>query len=133
MKTIYLVGNCNKDGPAIKQILKRETSANVLDIKTMDEAESLVLENKNSVDLVLVNRIGEFDHREGLELVDFIKSKQLAIPIILLTNYKDKQEESIDHGACPGFGKADILGSQEGSQEYKSAIGLVKSCLSKND
>ena len=73
MKKVLLVGNCNFDAPQIKSVIENNYQAEVKDIKTIDEAK-MILENED-IDLVLVNRVGDQDQKNGLDLVDYLANK----------------------------------------------------------
>ncbi|MAG01738.1 response regulator [Candidatus Pacearchaeota archaeon] len=107
-KKVILVGNCDYDGPQIKSFIENNFNADVEDIKTMDGG----IAKLDNVDLVLVNRVGR-DQRNGLELIDYIKNKNVLIPVMLITNYKDKMDEAMEHGAVEGFGKEDLFNDSE--------------------
>ena len=103
MKKSLLVGNCNFDGPQIKSVLENNYEVEVRDIKTMDEAK-MILDNE-TIDLVLINRVGDQDQKNGLDLVDYLANKGWKPRIILITNYSDKMDEAVLHRALEGFGK----------------------------
>jgi len=73
MKKSLLVGNCNFDGPQIKSVLENNYEVEVRDIKTMDEAK-MILDNE-TIDLVIINRVGDQDQKNGLDLVDYLANK----------------------------------------------------------
>jgi len=109
MKKVILVGNCDYDGPQMKSVIEREYDAEVQDIKSMDEAMMII--DEEDLNLILINRIGDLDSRNGLELIDYVVNKNKG-PIILITNYHDKMNEAVEHGALEGFGKEDILSDE---------------------
>jgi len=116
MKRVLLVGNCNKDGPAIKGFIEEKFDAEALDIKTIEEAIN-ILEKEQEFDLIAVNRVGAYDSKNGLGLIDHIKEKNIEIPIMLITNFHDKMQEAIEHGAVQGFGKDSIYKEDEKAEE----------------
>jgi CheY-like chemotaxis protein len=61
-----------------------------------------------SFDLVLVNRILDADGSSGVDFIRQLKDDdQLAeVPVMLVSNYVDAQEEAEQAGAVRGFGKA---------------------------
>jgi len=120
MKKVILVGNCELDGPQMKSVIENNYDAEVRDVKTMDEAE-MIIDNED-LDLILVNRVGDKDGRNGLELVDKVINND-RVPIILITNYQDKMEEAVLHGAMDGFGKEDILG--DGLENVKKVLDPI--------
>ena len=102
MKKLLCVGNCSFDGPEIKSILENNFDVEVFDIKTIKESLDKLKHEK--IDLIMVNRICSFDNHSGLELIDHIKKSKINIPIMMITNYPDKMEEAIKHGAIKGCG-----------------------------
>jgi DNA-binding NtrC family response regulator len=113
MRKVLLVGNCDYDAPRIQSFIESNFKTKVEDIKTMDEAMHKIETDKQ--DLILVNRIGDKDQRNGLELIDYMKNKNITTPIMLITNFQDKAEEAVEHGAIEGFGKEDIFGDNQES------------------
>ena len=61
-------------------------------------------------DLVLVNRRLDSDGSDGLEIIRAIKAdpQLAAVPVMLVTNYPEYQDQAIAAGAVPGFGKAEL-------------------------
>jgi DNA-binding NtrC family response regulator len=121
MKKVILAGNCNFDGPQIKSVIEREYGVEVRDVKTMAEAMKII--DDENIDLVLVNRGGDQDSRNGLELVDYIMNKNKG-PIILITNFQEKMDEAMEHGALEGFGKQDIL-NEAGLESVKKVLDPI--------
>ena len=74
--------------------------------KTFKKAIFLWLQNQ-SVDFVLVNRKLDVDHTDGTILIEKMQkdSKLRQIPIMLISNYQESQEEAVGLGAVRGFGK----------------------------
>lgn len=61
--------------------------------------------------LLLVNRVldGRFDvGGSGIELIRQIAAQAGPIPLMLISNYKDAQQQAEEAGALPGFGKSQI-------------------------
>jgi len=128
LKKVLVVGNCDYDGPRIVAMINENfKNLNVMESKTIDKAINLI--KKNKFELVMVNRIGNEDGRNGLELIDWIrnnKDKKLkSTPIMLITNYLDKMNEAMKHGAIKGFGKEDINSSRKLSP-IKKHLGYSK-------
>ncbi|MAH03675.1 response regulator [Candidatus Pacearchaeota archaeon] len=111
MKKVLLVGNCNFDGHMIKDYLESNFNVEVVLIDTIENAKKS-LENK--LDLIMVNRIGELDNKNGLELIDYVKEQKIKTPIMLITNYEDSMNEAIKHGGVMGFGKDNLNSKKTG-------------------
>jgi len=107
MKIILDVGQCNPDHNALKK-LAAEAGAEVERIKLPAQAVERLREKK--FDLVFVNRKIDADYTDGLELVKAMQAdKELKkIPIMLISNYTEAQEEAVKEGAVLGFGKAEL-------------------------
>lgn len=107
-KRVLSVGQCMPDGMAIKAFLGRQFAVTVQASDTADDA--LVMLHNGSYDLILVNRIFDADGSSGFDLIKAIKANATTskIPIMLVSNYPDAQQKSVELGAEPGFGKAEL-------------------------
>lgn len=76
-----------------------------------------------SIDLVLVNRKLDEDYSDGIEIIKAIKadSALATIPVMLITNYEEHQEQAISIGALRGFGKLSMK-APETLQRIESAL-----------
>lgn len=76
-----------------------------------------------SIDLVLVNRKLDEDYSDGIEIVKAIKADSVlaTIPVMLITNYEEHQEQAISLGALRGFGKL--------SMKAPETLQLIESVL----
>jgi CheY-like chemotaxis protein len=109
---VLSVGQCGFDGPQIARFLQREFGA---EVEHADRAgEALEKLRGGSYDLVLVNRIGDRDGAPGLDLIASIKADErlAAVPVMLVSNFPEAQQEAIAAGAVPGFGKAELDSSK---------------------
>jgi CheY-like chemotaxis protein len=102
------VGNCGHDHGQISSMLQRNFGAETVVADTA--AETLERLAREHFDLVLVNRKLDHDYSDGIEIVKRIKSDpQLSqIPVMLITNYAEHQEQAVAEGALPGFGKLEL-------------------------
>jgi two-component system chemotaxis response regulator CheY len=107
-KQVLSVGQCSADASAITRVLQKQFQATVDSVDTFDEAFARL--HAGSVDLVLVNRILDADGSSGLELIQRIKSdtELRHLPVMLVSNYPEWQQEAVKLGAVPGFGKAGL-------------------------
>ena len=114
---ILNVGQCGYDHSQISRTLAKDLDAEILAVDTHAEA----MENLRSLDyqLVLVNRVGDADGAPGLDLIRALKSDPATaeVPVILVSNFPDAQDEAVKAGAVRGFGKAEI-----GREPYFEAI-----------
>jgi CheY-like chemotaxis protein len=108
MKRVLDVGQCGFDHGAISHLIRRQFEAEVAQADDLDDA--LAQLRVGSFDLVLVNRMLDADASDGLELIRQIKADpQLAsIPVMLVTNYAEYQQQALAAGAELGFGKVEL-------------------------
>ncbi len=108
MKKILSVGQCNPDHSSIKTFLTRNFECDVIRIDSTEQAIT-ELQN-NSYDLVLINRKLDIDYTDGTILITKMKSIEnfKSIPVMLISNYPEFQEEAVLLGAVYGFGKAEL-------------------------
>ena len=112
MKQVLSIGQCGFDHGSISRFLQGEFDVDVLPAATADEAVGQL--RQRSFDLVLVNRQFDADCSEGVEFIERLKAdpELAAIPVMLVTNFREYAEQAVAIGALPGFGKAE-LGSPE--------------------
>ncbi|MHC4670932.1 MAG: response regulator [Planctomycetota bacterium] len=102
------VGQCNPDHHAIKSIIMQHFQARVDRAQLTDQAMDAL--QQKQYHLVLVNRIIDRDGSEGIILIQRIKQDQklLHIPVMMVSNYPQAQDQAVNAGAVPGFGKAEL-------------------------
>jgi two-component system chemotaxis response regulator CheY len=107
-KRVLSVGQCGLDHGNISQTLRRAFGAEV--VGAHGAAEMLDLLQTGPFALVLVNRVFDADGSSGLELIRRLRAEpSLAeVPVMLVSNYQDAQQEAVAAGARPGFGKASL-------------------------
>jgi CheY-like chemotaxis protein len=107
-KVVLDVGNCNPDHAALASMLKRNYGAEVLRADQLQD--TLELLQKRSVDLILINRKLDIDYSDGIEILRVLKrTPELdAIPVMLITNYPEHQQQAVAEGAVLGFGKLEL-------------------------
>ncbi|MEQ8785157.1 MAG: response regulator [Pirellulaceae bacterium] len=108
MKRVLDVGNCGLDHGNISSLIGRHFTADIFSADSADQA--LALLRKQAFDLVLVNRKLDRDYSDGLDIIRQIKADEAlaATPVMLLSNYAQYQDEAIEAGAEPGFGKSQL-------------------------
>ncbi len=123
MKKIMSVGQCNPDHFAIKNFLEKNFNCEIVRIDSTREALEAL--EKEHFDLVLVNRKLDIDYTDGTILIQEMKSNPAfsKIPVMLISNYPEYQQEAVKLGAVLGFGKAEI-GKTETIQKLKAALGF---------
>jgi CheY-like chemotaxis protein len=116
------VGQCQSDHALIRRLIEGNFSARVT--QAHDAFDALEQLRAEKFDLVLVNRKLDADDSDGLEIVKRIKTDPTVafIPVMLLTNYPEYQQQAIAAGAEPGFGKSQ-LGQAETHERLKKILG----------
>lgn len=112
MKRVLSVGQCGFDHGSISRFLEGHFAVEVTPSATAASAISLL--RKEPFDLVLVNRQLDADGSEGLDLVKALKadSALAAMPVMLITNFPEYDQQAVELGAVSGFGKA-AMGSPD--------------------
>lgn len=108
MKRVLSIGQCGFDHAAIRRLIESRFDADVVSIA--DAVGAFDALQRNAPDLVLVNRLLDADGSEGLAIVRGIKENpQLSsVPVMMVSNYPDCQQQAVAAGAEPGFGKGDL-------------------------
>ncbi len=106
MKRILSLGQCGADHAAIAWLVQSRLQAEVVPAATTDEA--LAELEREPVALVLVNRVLDWNGESGLDFIRRLKADPALrqIPVMLVSNYDDAQQEAVAAGALAGFGKA---------------------------
>jgi two-component system chemotaxis response regulator CheY len=106
--SVLSVGQCGFDHAAIARHLAGSFGAKVRGADTFDEALEAL--RRDHYDLVLVNRVNDTDGAPGLELIGSLKATpELAdLPVMLVSDRAQAQEQAQALGALPGFGKSDL-------------------------
>jgi two-component system chemotaxis response regulator CheY len=123
VKKIMSVGQCNPDHFSIKNFLEKNFNCQVVRIDSTREALEAL--QKEHFDLVLVNRKLDIDYTDGTILIQEMKANPAIknIPVMLISNYPEYQQEAVKLGAILGFGKSQI-GSLDAIEKVKLALGL---------
>ncbi len=121
-KNVLAVGNCSYDHGNLTAAIRANFDADVRAASNADEALKILADG--SFDLVLVNRVLEADRSSGIDLIRRIKGEpQLGNPaVMLVSNLPDAQEQAVEAGAEPGFGKK-ALGLPETIAKLEQHLG----------
>jgi two-component system chemotaxis response regulator CheY len=121
-KRIVLVGHCGPDGFALKSALQSFAPGAVVESVGDEEAASRAA---LASDLLVVNRLldGEFDVPSGVELIRQLALRGVAARLMLVSNFRDAQEEAEAAGAVPGFGKRDLY-AEATRRKVRDSLGL---------
>jgi two-component system chemotaxis response regulator CheY len=107
-KRVLDVGQCPPDHAAIRRLLEMRYAAEVTQVAT--SAEALEALSRDHYDLVLVNRKLDFDYSDGIEVLKAIKADESIadVPVMLVTNYPEHQQQAVEAGGERGFGKLEL-------------------------
>ena len=121
-KRILNVGQCGLDHGNISATLERLFDADVMAAEDTPDALSQL--RQYSFDLVLVNRLMDLSGAPGMELIRKMQEDAILrnVPIMLVSNYEDAQQEAVAAGALPGFGKA-ALDTAPTAERIRKALG----------
>jgi CheY-like chemotaxis protein len=108
MKRVLSVGQCGFDNLDIGRTIRKHFDAEVLTADSADEAIEML--GRGNIALVLVNRVLDADGTAGMDLIKRIKAAPAlgSVPVMLVSNYEEAQQEAVAAGAAPGFGKATL-------------------------
>lgn len=105
-RRVLNVGQCVPDHTRISQTLQQYFEVEIDCADTLEEA--IQRTHESSYDLVLVNRLFDRDGTPGMDFVRQLKSNSATseMPIMLVSNFAEAQQEAVEAGAVEGFGKA---------------------------
>ena len=114
-KRVLDVGQCSMDHASIRRLVEGQFGAEIVQTNGIDDTLQRLTDEQ--FDLVLVNRKLDADYSDGLNVIRAIKREAALsnVPVMLVSNYPDAQEEAVAAGAVPGFGKAEL--SQPATRE----------------
>lgn len=107
-KLVLDVGNCAPDHAAITQLLKGSFDCRI--VQTHATEDTLAALAQDRYDLVLINRKLDRDYSDGIDVLRAIKSDSATpeVPVMLITNYPEHQDQAVEQGAERGFGKLEF-------------------------
>jgi DNA-binding response OmpR family regulator len=119
-KRVLDVGNCGPDHAAIRNYLTRNFDVDIVQVD--DAAGAAAQLHAGAFDLVLVNRKLDIDYSDGMDVIRLLKadSKSAHVPVMLITNLPDHQDEAEEIGAVRGFGKLEF-----GKPETRERLAAV--------
>jgi len=102
------VGQCNFDNSRITHFLQQHFEVEVDRSHSHDEAIKSALDTP--YDLILINRILDADSTPGMDILASLKTQPSTaeMPVMVISNYQETQEEAVSRGAVPGFGKSNL-------------------------
>jgi CheY-like chemotaxis protein len=107
-KRVLDIGNCVPDHRAIVQLITSHFDAQVIAADQWQDAIDQLREQ--TFDLVLVNRKLDIDYSDGIQVIHQMKAdaELCAIPVMMITNFAEHQQQAIQAGAVEGFGKQSL-------------------------
>ncbi len=106
---ILSVGQCGFDHGQIARQLASALDARVEAADTAIEALEQIRSSATlAFDLVLINRVGDSDGAPGVDLIRSLKADPAtaSLPLMLISDRPEAQEQAEALGALPGFGKS---------------------------
>ena len=128
-KRVLSLGQCSADHSSISWLLRERFGAEMVVAQTPREAwEEL---QRQDYDLVLVNRLLN-GGGSGLDFITRLKSDGAVaqVPVMLVSDREDAQQQAVANGALPGFGKREI-GSPRVPQLIREALAAETALTSK--
>jgi two-component system chemotaxis response regulator CheY len=119
-KRVLDVGQCGPDHATIRSYLTSNFDCEVVQV---DSGQDALTQLKNGpFDLVLVNRKLDADYSDGIEVIRTLKAdaETAGVPVMLVTNYPEHQDEAVAAGAIRGFGKLEY-----GNPETRERLAAV--------
>lgn len=107
-KRVLSVGQCVPDHYAISRFLTSNFDVTVdtsdLPLDTWQALE------RHRYDLVLVNRKLDADYSDGMEIIRRMQTdlNTVGVPVMLVSNFDEYQQQAVAAGALYGFGKAEL-------------------------
>ena len=112
VKRVGLVGHCSPDSSHLTMAVSAAVPGTKVIRVTDDAGTDKLL--ADGVDLLLINRAMEHGYSEeiGTDYLRKLKAKAPNVKMMLITNYADVQEQAVQLGALPGFGKSSIMAAE---------------------
>ncbi len=116
IQRVALVGHCGFDSSSLTRLAQQlAPNAQVLRINDQQSLDQIASQVASQDTLLLVNRVldGHFTAGEsGIDLIRSLAQREHVSPMMLVSNYADAQEQAVQAGALPGFGKSDMNSPQ---------------------
>ena len=106
-RRVLSVGQCGADHYGITRLLQQHFDVEV--VAADREADALRQMRAAGFDLVLINRKLDIDGSDGLRIIRAMKAEPALarIPVMLVSNFAEAQQQAVAEGAEYGFGKAE--------------------------
>jgi len=108
MPRILSIGQCAADNYGLSAFFRSNFDTEIQPAATAKEAFEIL--GKGTFDLVLVNRLLDYDGSPGIDIIRRLKgdAERKAMPVMLVSNLANAQIDAQAAGALPGFGKAQL-------------------------
>lgn len=109
---VLLVGHCAADQGLLRRWLERHFSVSVESLDSINDALRRV--EQGGIEVVLANRVFEYTGERGVELIRRLGSstKPVSTRALLISNFVDAQDDAVESGALPGFGKSQLQSAE---------------------
>jgi len=105
--TVVLVGHCGPDSFSLKRAASKAAGKARVE-RANSEADLQRHRHGNALWLVNRKLDGRFTHANGIELIRETARHDDPPVMMLISNYDDAQQQAIEAGAEPGFGKSQV-------------------------
>jgi hypothetical protein len=128
IERIVLVGHCGADESMLRSAIERAVGP--IPIERAND-EGTLQTKADASSLMLVNRVldGWFTSASGVALIQRLTQEhpgEAGPRLMLVSNYPEAQQQAMEAGALPGFGKSE-QGSTQTAQLLREAVGLEES------
>lgn len=130
MKKVLIIGLCYADSKKLSFELRKMFDVEITEIIKLDEAKEYLRAN-NLPNLILLNRIIHGDKRKGTDFLDYLKEKNISVPVIFFSRFEDAQKEALNRGAISSFNLDLIIDyiTPSRKEKHAKAIELLKKYL----
>ena len=103
---VLSVGSCSADNYRLRRLVENELDAKLASADTAEDGLTRLA--RESFDLILVNRIIDWDGTMGVDFITAARQANITTPMMLISDYADAQAQAVANGAIPGFGKSQL-------------------------
>ncbi len=102
---VFLVGHCTADFMFLSRFVRKQLpEASVERVNTDGELDAVIAEPA----VLLVNRVLDGSFRDSSGMAVVVRSLAGGSVPLLISNYEDAQQQAVEAGATPGFGKGEL-------------------------
>lgn len=104
-KRVLSIGNCGYDHGNLSSALGKHFDVELISAESVKEAMAAVA--RDQFDLIVVNRLFDSTGESGIDLIRKFK-ETIKTPMMLISNFPEYQQQAMEAGAVPGFGKKEV-------------------------